>query len=137
MPRKPPIRAVRPVETASEVMVPVRIAVDGPQNATVRIDGAELRDWFGTQTLPVGQHVFEFIPPNSECCEAAQRLVVEIRPPSGSEPQRVRGRIGFKAATLDLRGTPGTRASCGELGEFPVPSRQVLPMTAAGLAFTR
>jgi serine/threonine protein kinase len=130
-PRKPSIRPQRPAEVVSEVMAPVRIAVDGPQNATVRVDGVELRDWFGTQSLPVGQHLFEFIPPNSECCEAAQRFVVEIGPPTGGEPQRVRGRIGFKDATLDLRGPPGSRASCGELGEFPVPSRQVLPMTAA------
>jgi serine/threonine protein kinase len=130
-PRKPSIRPPRPTEVVSEVMAPVRIAVDGPQNATVRVDGVELRDWFGTQSLPVGQHLFEFIPPNSECCEAAQRFVVEIGPPTGGEPQRVRGRIGFKDATLDLRGPPGSRASCGELGEFPVPSRQVLPMTAA------
>jgi eukaryotic-like serine/threonine-protein kinase len=130
-PRKPSIKPARSVETPSDVLAPVRIAVDGPQNATVRVDGTELRDWFGTQSLPVGQHVFEFIPPNSECCEGTQRLVVEIQPPSGGEPQRVRGRIAFKDATLDLRGLPGTRASCGELGEFPVPSRQVFQMTAA------
>jgi tRNA A-37 threonylcarbamoyl transferase component Bud32 len=130
-PRKPSIKPPRPTETTSDVMAPVRIAVDGPQNATVRVDGAELRDWFGTQSLPVGPHVFEFVPPNSECCEGAHRFAVEIQPPSGGEPQRVRGRIGFKDATLDLRGQPGTRASCGELGEFPVPSRQVFEMTAA------
>jgi serine/threonine protein kinase len=131
-PRKPPIRPTRPVEaTPVAVLAPVRIAVDGPQNATVRVDGMELSDWFGTQTLPAGQHVFEFIPPNSECCEGTQRVVVEINPPSGGEPQLVRGRIEFKDATLDLRGVPGTRASCGELGEFPVPSRQVFQMTAA------
>jgi eukaryotic-like serine/threonine-protein kinase len=130
-PRKPSIKPARPVETPLVVLAPVRIAVDGPQNATVRVDGTELRDWFGTQSLPVGQHVFEFIPPNSECCEGTHRFVVEIEPPSGGEPQRVRGRIQFKDATLDLRGHPGTRASCGELGEFPVPSRQVFQMTAA------
>jgi hypothetical protein len=130
-PRRLTAKPIRSAEATTETVAPVRIAVDGPQNATVRVDGAELRDWFGTQSLPVGQHVFEFIPPNRECCEAAQRLVVEILPPSGGEPQRVRGRIGFKDATLDLRGTPGSRASCGVLGEFPVPSRQALPMTAA------
>ena len=41
------------------------------------------------------------------------------------------GRIAFKDASLDLRGTPGSRASCGELGEFPVPSRQTFPMATA------
>jgi hypothetical protein len=109
----------------------VRIAVDGPQNATVRLDGEELRDWFGTQSITVGPHVFEFVPPNTECCEGAQKLLVEIRPSSGGEPQRIRGRIAFKDALLDLRGAPGSRASCGVLGEFPVPSRQTFPMTTA------
>ena len=37
----------------------------------------------------------------------------------------------FKDAMLELRGTPGSRASCGELGEFPVPSRQTFGMTTA------
>jgi serine/threonine-protein kinase len=138
VPRRPSIRpsGARPPEPPEPVpsapeRAPVRIAVDGPQNATVRVDGADLRDWFGTQNIAVGSRVFEFIPPNSECCEGPQRLVVEVRPPTGGEPQRVRGRILFKDASLDLRGTPGSRASCGELGEFPVPSRQKFPMTAA------
>ncbi len=135
VPKRPPLRPAvnRTPEPPVEVEhAPVRIAVDGPQNATIRLDGAELRDWFGTQSISVGTHVFEFIPPNSECCEGAQRLTVEVRPPAGNgEPQRVRGRIAFKGAMLDLRGTPGTRASCGELGEFPVPSRQTFEMATA------
>jgi len=134
-PRRPSLKptgtGIRTPEVASSERAPVRIAVDGPQNATVRVDGAELRDWFGTQEVTVGPHVFEFIPPNTECCEGAQKLVVEVRPSTGGEPQRVRGRIAFKDASLDLRGTPGSRASCGELGEFPVPSRQTFPMATA------
>jgi hypothetical protein len=68
----------------------VRIAVDGPQNATVRVDGADLRDWFGTQNIAVGSRVFEFIPPNSECCE---------RGPSGSSWRFGRRRAASPSAS--------------------------------------
>jgi hypothetical protein len=113
--------------------VPVRIAVDGPQNATVRVDGSELQDWFSPQELAVGTHVFEFVPPNTECCDGSQRLVVEIRPPEvPGRLQMVRGRIGFKDAVLDLDGPVGARASCPALGgNFPVPSRQNFQMSTA------
>jgi hypothetical protein len=134
LPKKPPLRApgVRPPPVESETATArVRIAVDGPASATVRMDGVVLPDWFGTQEIAVGTHVFEFIPPNTECCDMGERLTVEIRPSSGPNPQTVRGRIAFKDAMLELRGTPGSRASCGELGEFPVPSRQTFGMTTA------
>jgi hypothetical protein len=99
----------------------------------VRIDGTELKDWFSPQELAVGTHVFEFLPPNTECCDASQRLVVEIRPPEvPGKLQMVRGRIGFKDAVLELDGPVGTRASCPTLGgTFPVPSRQTFQMSAA------
>jgi eukaryotic-like serine/threonine-protein kinase len=137
VPKKPPLRPPglrpAPVEAESEVVTArVRIAIDGPANAIVRIDGNELRDWFGTQEIAVGTHVFEFIPPNTECCDPGERLTVEIRPPRGPDDlQKVRGRIAFKDAVLELRGTPGSRASCAELGEFPVPSRQTFAMSTA------
>lgn len=110
----------------------VRIAVDGPANATVKVDGEELADWFGTQLIPVGPHVFEFIPPNTECCEPGEKLSVAIREPRGPDDlQKVRGRIAFKNAILDVRGPPGSRASCAELGEFPVPSHRTFGMNSA------
>jgi hypothetical protein len=110
----------------------VRIAVDGPANATVKVDGTELADWFGTQLIPVGPHVFEFIPPNTECCEPGEKLSVAIREPRGPDDlQKVRGRIAFKNAILDVRGPPGSRASCAELGEFPVPSHRTFGMNSA------
>jgi serine/threonine-protein kinase len=109
----------------------VRIVVDGPQNAIVRLDGVELKDWFGeAREITVGTHTFEFEPRSPECCEPGQKLSVEIRPP-GEEIQVVKGRIPFKNALLELTGPPGSSASCGELGTFPVPSRQSFPMTIA------
>jgi hypothetical protein len=111
----------------------VRIVVDGPQNAVVRLDGVELKDWFGPpREITVGTHSFEFDPRSPECCEPGQRLSVEIRPPrTDGEVQIVKGRIPFKNALLELTGPPGASASCGELGTFPVPSRQSFPMTNA------
>jgi tRNA A-37 threonylcarbamoyl transferase component Bud32 len=132
--RRPAPRAAASASAppAEVVLARVRIAVDGPANATVKVDGAELADWFGTQLLPVGPHVFEFIPPNNECCEPGEKLSIAIREPRGPDDlQKVRGRIAFKNAILDVRGTPGSKASCAELGEFPVPSHQTFGMTTA------
>lgn len=128
--KEPPVRAV---PSAVAELVPVRIAVDGPQNAIVRVDGAELHDWFSPQQLAVGTHVFEFVPPNTECCDGGQRLVVEIKQPEvPGKLQNVRGRIAFKDAVLDVDGPVGSRASCPALGgNFPVPSRQTFQMSAA------
>jgi hypothetical protein len=137
-PRAGPKKSARPAASArgattpSAEMARVRIAVDGPANAIVRLDGEELKDWFGTREISVGSHVFEFIPPNTECCDAGERLTVEIREPRGPDDlQKVRGHIAFKNAVLELRGPPGSRASCAELGEFPVPSHQSLGMSTA------
>jgi serine/threonine protein kinase len=139
VPRKPSMHAVAPLPSHSTsaapeppALAPVRIAVDGPANATVRMDGSELPDWFGTQQIPVGTHVFEFIPPNTECCEPGDRLTVQIHAPAGPDDlQKVRGRIGFKDAALEFHGSPGSRASCAELGEFDVPSQHSFGMTSA------
>jgi serine/threonine-protein kinase len=139
LPRKPSMHPgpLAPAHSASAAAEPpalarVRIAVDGPANATVRMDGSDLSDWFGTQQIPVGTHVFEFIPPNTECCEAGDRLTVQIRAPAGPDDlQKVRGRIAFKDAVVEFHGAPGSRASCAELGEFDVPSHHAFAMTTA------
>ncbi|HSU39231.1 MAG TPA: serine/threonine-protein kinase [Polyangiaceae bacterium] len=140
VPRKPPLRAVgggsasrtAPSASAAPSMARVRIAVDGPANTIVRVDGADLADWFGTQEIAVGTHVFDFIAPNAECCESGDRQTVEIRPPNGPDDlQKVRGRIAFRDAVVEFRGPPGSRASCAELGDFPVPSHQTFQMTSA------
>jgi serine/threonine-protein kinase len=128
--RTAPVRSATPAATER---VPVRITVDGPQSARVRVDGVELHDWFSPQELQVGTHTFEFVPPNVECCDEGQRVTVEIVPQEvPGKIQTVRGRIAFKDAVLDIGGTVGFRASCPALGgTFPVPSRQSFPMGAA------
>jgi hypothetical protein len=125
----PSATTTAPIETAT-----VRVLVDGPKNATVKVDGQEIV-WFGPpHELSVGPHTFEFVPPNEECCVAPQTMVVNvIRPNDPSEVQTVRGTIEFKPALLDFQGAPGTTASCGELGSFNVPSQQKIRMTVASM----
>jgi eukaryotic-like serine/threonine-protein kinase len=108
----------------------VRILVDGPQSAIVRIDGSETA-WFGKiQELSAGTHSFEFVPPDDRCCKGSQLLSVNVPVSSGpGDVHTVRGRIEFRAATFDLRGPAGSTASCGPLGVFPVPSQQQIPMS--------
>jgi serine/threonine-protein kinase len=109
----------------------VRVLVDGPQSAVVRIDGADT-PWFGKiQELSAGGHTFEFIPPDDRCCAGSQTLRVDVHPSSGpNDVQTVRGRIEFRPAILDLRGPAGSTASCGPLGSFPVPSQQQIPISS-------
>jgi serine/threonine-protein kinase len=132
-PRRKPKSVTRPAPGVEPDRALVKIVVSGPQNALVSLDGVKLDDWFGpAREITVGQHTFEFEPPNPDCCEAGQKISVEIRPPSAEgEVQIVQGRIKFKNADLELAGLPGSTASCGELGTFPVPSRQSFPMNGA------
>jgi len=133
--KKKPRPSVRPAAGADPEpdRARVSIVVNGPQNAIVSLDGVKLDDWFGPpREITVGPHVFEFQPPSPDCCEPGQKLQVEIKPPRNADDvQIVQGRIAFKNAVLELAGTPGSTASCGELGTFPVPSRQSLPMLSA------
>jgi hypothetical protein len=110
------------------------VLVDGPKNATVKVDGREVQ-WFGPPlTMSVGSHLFEFLPPNEECCVASQTLTVDVGSPNAAgDAQVVRGKIEFKPATLDLRGPSGSTASCGELGSFPVPSMQKIRMVSPAI----
>jgi tRNA A-37 threonylcarbamoyl transferase component Bud32 len=128
---------VRPPASVSSVAAEtatVRVLVDGPKNATVKVDGQEIV-WFGPpHELSVGPHTFEFVPPNEECCVAPQTMTVNVvRPNDPSEVQTVRGTIEFKPALIDFQGLPGTTASCGELGSFNVPSQQKIRMSTASV----
>jgi len=127
--RPPASAATAAVETAT-----VRVLVDGPKNATVKVDGQEIV-WFGPpHELSVGPHTFEFVPPNEECCVAPQTMTVNVAHPNDpSEVQTVRGTIEFKPAVIDFQGLPGTSASCGELGSFNVPSQQKIRMSTAAV----
>ncbi|MEO6603057.1 MAG: serine/threonine-protein kinase [Polyangiaceae bacterium] len=122
-----------PSATVAETAT-VRVLVDGPKNATVKVDGQEIV-WFGPpHELTVGPHTFEFVPPNEECCVAPQTMTVNVaRPSDPAEVQTVRGTIEFKPALLDFQGLPGTTVSCGELGSFNVPSQQKIRMATASL----
>ena len=101
----------------------VRIVIDGPQSATVRIDG-QLRPWYEPQELSAGPHTFEFIPPNTECCEHPPPRTVQVL--SGEGVQVVKGHIPFKPAILTLEAPPGAKASCGVAGQLlPGESRRI------------
>ena len=127
MPRKIP-RLARPAPPASQEpeldeMREVRIVIDGPQSATARIDG-QLTPWYKPQKLSVGPHTFEFIPPNTECCEHPAPRTVEVV--VGEGVQVVKGKIPFKPATLVLEAPPRARASCGVAGQLlPGQPRQI------------
>ena len=123
-----------PTASAVTETATVRVLVDGPKSATVKVDGQEIV-WFGPpHELTVGPHTFEFVPPNEECCVAPQTMTVNIvRPNDPTEVQTVRGTIEFKPAIIDFQGSPGTTVSCGELGSFNAPSQQKIRMATASL----
>jgi serine/threonine-protein kinase len=131
---RPPSSAAAAASSAAGETATVRVLVDGPKNATVKVDGQEIV-WFGPpHELAVGPHTFEFVPPNEECCVAPQTMVVNVTHPSDpSEVQTVRGTIEFKPAVIDFQGLAGTTASCGELGSFNVPSQPKIRMTTAAV----
>lgn len=110
----------------------VRTPVVGPQNARVRIDG-QLLPWFQRHTLSVGPHTFEFVPPNSECCETSPPVTVQVV--AGEGDQVVRGEIKFRPATLRLQGPDGSRASCGIGGVIVAGGSQVVPMNRPSRQF--
>jgi eukaryotic-like serine/threonine-protein kinase len=118
LPKQPPAVDAPGVRT-------VRTPVIGPQNARVRIDG-QLLPWFQPHTLTVGPHTFEFVPPNSECCETSPPQTVDIL--AGEGDQIVRGVIRFKPAILRLEGPPGSRASCGIGGLISSGESRSVPM---------
>jgi len=140
-PRRAPPETVRrpghvPPRASASAAIPdmatVRVLVDGPKNATVKVDGQEIV-WFGPpHELTVGPHTFQFVPPNEECCVAPQTMVVNVvKPATPGEVQTVRGTIEFKPAMIEFQGMPGTTASCGELGSFNVPGQQKIRMATA------
>jgi serine/threonine-protein kinase len=129
-PAEPPKEVVESSATASVV-----ITIKGPQSATVLVDGNPLGNWFGVaHDLPVGEHTFEFRPPNTECCVGPAYKTVQIKPPSeNGKPQVVQGVIHWKPAVLEFRGAPLATASCGEVASFSAPGSVSIPMQAANL----
>ena len=127
-----PTRQAPSASAAAPELATVRVLVDGPKNAIVKVDGQEIV-WFGPpHELSVGPHTFQFVPPNEECCVAPQTMTVNVlRPSTPGEVQTVRGTIEFKPALIEFQGMPGTTASCEELGSFNVPGQQKIRMTTA------
>lgn len=122
-PRAPALARPEPVPVPGTRVV--RTPVVGPQNARVRIDG-ELRTWYEPHTLELGPHTFEFVPPNSECCETSPPQTVEVL--AGEGDQVVRGVIRFRPASLRLQGQDGSRASCGIGDVIVAGSEREIPM---------
>ncbi len=112
----------------------VKVAVSGPQNATVLVDGQPFDKWFGpARELPAGEHTFEFRPPNADCCKGSVTKTVLVQ---AGEELTVRGVIEWNPATLDFRGSPLSTASCGEVAQFSGPGVRVIPMQKAALRVT-
>ncbi len=112
-----------------EAPATVRVAVSGPQNATVLVDGQPFENWFGTaHELPPGEHTFEFRPPNAECCEAPEPRVVTLAP---GDSRTVRGVIKWKPAILEFHGPVDSSASCVEVASFNGPGSRTIDMQRA------
>jgi serine/threonine-protein kinase len=132
VPRGPSNPAPEPelVALAKELR-PVSVRVTGAVGGTVKIDGTE-RPWFGgvVHELSVGEHFFEFVPPNDSCCEATSRKVQIV---AGVGTQLVVGKIPFKDAMLDMKSgaAAGWSMSCPTLfsGEMSLPGLRAVPMS--------
>jgi eukaryotic-like serine/threonine-protein kinase len=126
-----PTKAVapEPVKDGAEGSASVTVVVNGPQNATVLLDGQPFQNWFGVaHEVAAGEHTFEFRPPNTDCCVGSAFRTVTVR---AGEPQVVKGVIAWKPATLEFRGPPLSSASCGEVANFSAPGTLVIPMQTA------
>lgn len=133
-----PASVARPVPKATsqpvEEVVPTRrvsVRIRGAAGGSVKIDGA-LRPWFGgvEHELTLGEHVFEFVPPNPSCCEATVRRVQVVE---GEGVQLVVGEIPFRDARLDMRSGEGEgwSVSCPTLfsGTMALPGLRRVPMS--------
>ncbi len=76
----------------------VVVSITGAMGGTLQVDGRAL-EWYGDvpHPLPLGPHRFEFIAPDSTCCESQERTIVVV---AGEGPQHVVGEIPFRDATL-------------------------------------
>lgn len=129
--RKKPRRSkvVEPPKEVDEGTASVTVVVNGPQNATVLVDGHPFANWFGVaHDLSAGEHTFEFRPPNTDCCVGPAFKTVTLR---AGEPQVIKGVIAWRPATLEFRGSPLSTASCGEVASFNAPGAVVIPMQSA------
>ncbi len=108
----PPRRATLedPVPATRDVIV----RITGAMGGTLKIDGKPLQ-WFGAirHPLALGPHEFEFLAPDSSCCQSSARTVLVT---AGEGPQEVIGEIPFLDATLRVG------AEYGEEGHLTCPT---------------
>lgn len=105
----------------------VSVRLTGAVGGSVRIDGKE-RPWFGvTHQLEVGEHAFEFVPPDETCCVGSKKTVL-VEP--GEGPQLVVGSVAFKdaAVAVEAEAAAGWSLSCPSLfaGPLELPGRRTV-----------
>jgi eukaryotic-like serine/threonine-protein kinase len=92
----------------------VSVVIQGAKSGTVKIDGAVVSNIFTPVELTTGNHTFEFIPPDADCCVNLGPTVRKIEP--GEGVQSIVGKIPFKDATVSFSSSEdGATASCGTL----------------------
>lgn len=112
--------------------------ITGAMGGTLRIDGAPAQ-WFGAQrhTLTLGPHRFEFVAPDSTCCQSSERIVNIV---AGEGPQEVTGEIPFLDATLRVSAAESDAGfiTCPTLfsGDQPFPGERRIAMSRATVTGT-
>lgn len=109
----------------------VVVRITGAMGGTLKIDGEEV-EWYGDvrHPLTLGPHRFEFIAPDSTCCESQARIV-EVT--AGEGPQHVIGEIPFLDATVRVSPAEGESGvlACPTLfsGDQPFPGERRVAMS--------
>lgn len=118
-------------EAALTTTRPVVIRITGAMGGTLKVDGRPL-PWFGDvqHELTLGPHHFEFVAPDSTCCQSSERTVI-ITP--GEGPQAIIGEIAFLDATLRVSAENGQVGllTCPTLfpGDQPFPGERRVAMS--------
>ncbi|MEB2313413.1 MAG: serine/threonine-protein kinase [Sorangiineae bacterium] len=106
----------------------VRVVIKGAGGGRVSVDGGPAESPFAkTYELTVGEHRFDFVPPNADCCEPPKPLSYLVR--DTPDLQVVSYEIRFRPAVIQLSGPVGTELTCAALfaGRLTAPGqRQVL-----------
>lgn len=120
-------------EAVSTATRPVVVRITGAMGGTLKVDGRPL-PWFGgvQHELTLGSHRFEFVAPDSTCCQSTERTVI-ITP--GEGPQAIVGEIPFLDATLRVSAENGQQGllTCPTLfpGDQPFPGERRVAMSRA------
>ncbi len=124
--RAPPHLPAAPVSTHKGR---VRVVIKGAGGGKVSVDGGPVESPLAkVYELDVGQHRFEFTPPDADCCEAPRPVVYAVR--DTPDLQIVSYEIKFRPATIQLGGTAGAELTCPALfaGKLTAPGQRQIPM---------